>query len=471
MQTTPATTLNDVYKTLRPEPLETDKELHAFYRPEINELRGGDKMQRIRLRLDRSARDGIPFKACLMGHQGVGKSTELSRLIHHIDSKFNTIRFSAVTALDPGNFRPLDVLIVMMVEIAERTARPVEEGGAGRQPSNSRLKEILDWFATEEATRSQSRDMSATMESGAGVTADSLWGQLLGLFTSLKGEIKYASTRETKVVEYRVSRLTSLIKVANNLLDECNALLHKETGKRWLFVGEDFDRAGIPRERIEDLFVNYANIFQDLRTHLIFNLPIALYYSGTASRLPFANDCSFVIPDTPVYQPDHSPNEKGREALTQVLQARMNLDLFEENQALRAIVASGGNVRDLFALVTYAADTAVLRDGDNARISEADMDGAIVNLRSDYERRLGQSPFDQEDVTYNDKADRLYQVYSGNKEAQITDAVMYSLLNAKAIQEFNGQRWFGVHPLVVDILASQGRIKRPETGRVPGGSI
>jgi hypothetical protein len=28
-------------------------------------------------------------------------------------------------------------------------------------------------------------------------------------------------------------------------------------------------------------------------------------------------------------------------------------------------------------------------------------------------------------------------------------------LNARSIQEFNGQRWFGVHPLVVDILVGQ----------------
>ncbi len=114
MQITPATALEDVYRTLQPTPLETPEELQAFYQPAINETRGGDKMQRLHLRLGRAARDGVPFKACVMGHRGVGKSTELSRLIQQVKESFNPIRFSATTALDPGNFRPLDVVLLMM---------------------------------------------------------------------------------------------------------------------------------------------------------------------------------------------------------------------------------------------------------------------------------------------------------------------------------------------------------------------
>ncbi|NJM27334.1 MAG: hypothetical protein HC856_02015 [Pseudanabaena sp. RU_4_16] len=70
------------------------------------------------------------------------------------------------------------------------------------------------------------------------------------MFATLKGEIKFASTRKSEVVEHRVSRLTSLIEVANRLLDDCNNLLREATGQEWLFVGEDFDRAGITSTRI-----------------------------------------------------------------------------------------------------------------------------------------------------------------------------------------------------------------------------
>ncbi len=468
LQITPAQSLEEVYRTLQPGPLETPEQIKAFYKDEINQVRGGDKMKRLELGLKRAHTDRGYFKACFMGHRGVGKSTELSRLIEKVQGQFRTIRFSASSTLDPGNFRPLDVVLMMMADVAERTAQPKDKGGAGKRPPDARLREIWDWFATEKDTLEQATTFAGTLEAGAGLKEDSLWEKILGLFATLKGEMKFASTRKGEVVEHRVNRLTSLIEVANRLLDDCNDLLRKATGQEWLFVGEDFDRAGITSTRIEDLFITYANIFRELRTHLIFNLPISLYYSSKAPQLPFANDCSFVLPDTPVFRQDHTPNEKGRAALQTVLEARMEATLFEPNQMMRLIVASGGNLRDLFTLVNYAADSATLRDAQ--RINADDVVEAIVNLRSDYERRLGQSPYDPETVSFSDKAKRLLQIYANDKAAQITDPVLYSLLNARAVQEFNGQHWFGVHPLVVDILAAQKRLQRTETGELLGGT-
>jgi hypothetical protein len=467
LQITPAQSLEEVYRTLQPSPLETPEQLKAFYKEEMNEVRGGDKMKRLEIGLNRAYKDRNYSKAFFMGHQGVGKSTELSRLIERVKDKFYTIRFSASSTLDPSNFRPLDVVLMMMVDVAEQTAKPIKEGGANKKPPKERLQEILHWFATEKETREQATDFAASLEAGTGVKDDSLWNQILGLFANLKGEIKFASTRKNEVVELRVKRLTSLIEVVNRLLDDCNDLLRKETGREWLFVGEDFDGGSISVTKIEDLFIQNASIFRDLRTHLIFNLPVSLYNSSTGTRLPFY-DRSFVLPDTPVFNQDHSASIKGRAALKSVLEARMATNLFEMDQMERLIVASGGNLRDLFYLVKFAADSAIFRD--STTINADDVFGAIVNLRSDYERRLGQSPYDPETVSYKDKAERLVLIYNNEKTAQITDPVMYSLLNARAIQEFNGQRWFGVHPLVVDILASQKYINRTSTGELIGGT-
>lgn len=461
----PATALSDIYQTLRPEPLIGKEELAAFYKDEINQVRSRDrKIQRLRLGLERASDNRIPFKACVMGHRGVGKSTEISRLLLQIESRFQPIRFSATGVLDPGSFQPLDVLLVMMIEVAQQTAKPVEEGGADYRLSDARLKEIWDWFATETETQALAEDASVKLEAGV-KGEDSLWAKVSGLFVALKGEIKFASTRTQKVEAYRLSRLDRLIEVANRLLDECNRALREKAGKQWLFVGEDFDRAGIPRTKIEDLFITYANIFQELRTHLIFTLPISLYYSEKATRLPFPGHCSCVIPDTPMFDAAHVSNDAGREAVAVTLAARMDLSLVEDESLMRLIVASGGNLRDLFSLINYAADGALIRGLET--IGSEDADAAIVNLRSDYERRLGQSPYDAAVIEYEDKAKLLQRIYKGDKEAQITNPVLYSLLNARGVQEFNGQRWFGVHPLVVDILIAQKML--PEDA--PGGTV
>jgi len=457
-----ATQLAQVYRVLRPEPLVTPAQIKAFYAEEINAVRGGDKMQRLKLGLLRAYDDRIPFKACVMGHRGVGKSTEISRLLAQVSSQFQPLRFSAVDVLDPGSFKPLDVLLVMIMDVAQQTAKPVSEGGANHRPSDRRLQEIWDWFATEKETRELAQEASAKLAAGAGVKDDSLWNKVLGLFATLKGEIKFASARKTEVISYRVTRLDTLIELANRLLDECNLLLREATGKQWLFVGEDFDRAGIPSAQIEDLFITYANIFQELRSHLIFTLPISLYYSATAARLPFSAHQSFVIPDTPMFDAAHLPNERGQGAVERALAARMDLGLFEPGCLPRLVVASGGNLRNLFSLVNYGADGASIRGVE--KIGAADADAAIVNLRSDYERRLGQSPYDAQNVTYEAKAALLVRIYDGEKAAQMTNPALYSLLNARAVQEFNGQRWFGVHPLVVDILGAQNHLPEGTLG-------
>ncbi len=126
LTTQPATRLEDVYRTLQPGPLTTAEELKAFYTEEINQVRGGDKVKRLKLRLDRAYADRIPFKACVMGHRGVGKSTEISRLLAQIEAKFQPIRFSAVSVLDPGSFKPLDVLLVMMSRLRDQLPKGVQ---------------------------------------------------------------------------------------------------------------------------------------------------------------------------------------------------------------------------------------------------------------------------------------------------------------------------------------------------------
>ena len=80
--------------------------------------------------------------------------------------------------------------------------------------------------------------------------------------------------------------------------------------------------------------------------------------------------------------------------------------------------------------------------------------------------RLGQSPYDLHQMPYSQKVERLIAVYNSAPDNDVPDAVLYSLLRGRAIEEFNGDGWFGVHPLVVDILKAQQHL-RPQD---PGGT-
>ena len=464
-QTTPAQNLDEVYRTVSTQPLIALDEFHAFYRGQVNDVRGGDKVGLMARKFHQSF-DGAFYKTFLMGHSGVGKSTEMTRLSLDVSDKFRVIRFSAQTDLDAAGFKPFDVLLVVMIKLAEDMVKPVTDGGAGLELSKGLMQEVHAWFDAEK--RTTTKDTNTAIGANAGLKPSPVsWASLLGLFAELKGEIKYTVDRKQEITEYRFNTISSLINLLNRVLDESNALLLQNAGREWLFIGEDFDKPGIPAAQTESLFLNYANIFNELRAHLVFNIPIALVYSEKAPQLPFRPIC---IPDTPVFHPDHMPHKEGREALRVILEARVNADLFEDRQMTRLIVASGGNLRDLFELVSAAADNAALRPGTVGKISEADATSAINEKRTEYVRRLGTSPHDAQPLTYEQKAERLASIYHQEPGSDDANAVLHSLLRARAIQEFNGKRWFGVHPLVVDYLKAQGKLTSALGGAVLGGT-
>jgi len=155
----------------------------------------------------------------------------------------------------------------------------------------------------------------------------------------------------------------------------------------------------------------------------------------------------------------------------------MDPALFDEGQEERLIVASGGNLRDLFTLIVDASTHAELRDAATQRITAADVDRAINSLRKEYRDHLGETAYDVEKPKLEAKLDKLIAVYLGEPESELPGSALYSLLHGKAVQEFNGISWFGVHPLIVDFLS---RLDRSELApfrdpsndnRLPGGSI
>jgi hypothetical protein len=234
-----------------------------------------------------------------------------------------------------------------------------------------------------------------------------------------------------------------------------------KTGQEWLLVVEDLDKTGISPEQLQDLFVQYGTVFQDLRVSMIFTIPVWLAYSPEANRLPFD---PYMIHDTPVYDQKHSPHERGRSAVQSVLEARVLPSLFADGQMTRLIEASGGNLRDLFKLVVDAGEGARARNPTAPAIRPDDANAAISKMRWEYRMKLGQSPYDAHPIPYSEKSARLLAVYNRAPDSDIPDPVLYSLLRGRAVQEFNGTRWYGVHPLVVDILKEQQHLKPQDPG-------
>lgn len=156
MELKPAAQLEDIHKVVSPLPLQTQEELNAFYRPELNQIRGGDRIKRLQLHLSRAWKSTYS-KLYFMGHLGSGKTTELNRLVSQIQNQYRVIYISIVANLDPANFQPLDLVLIMMVRVVEMTTQSSQEGGIGQTLSAKRLQEIIDWFSTEKISLESTR--------------------------------------------------------------------------------------------------------------------------------------------------------------------------------------------------------------------------------------------------------------------------------------------------------------------------
>jgi GTPase SAR1 family protein len=455
----PAKDLDHLYLTLRPEPLMEPEEFKQYYREQVNHVRGEDTVARLSLKLQQAYRT-LPFKAFLMGHPGVGKSTEISRLLERVKDQHVGVRLSIATELNPASFKVFDVLLLMLIRLAEEADR-MKAVPLGGMLSEHLVSGIKQWFGTEQVKKSRTETTAVGVEAGAGVKGDSLWAGLLGLFASAKAEMKYAADRKTETIEYRLQRLPELVDLCNRLIDVCNQTVLEKTGQEWLLVVEDLDKTGISPQQLQELFIQYGTVFQDLRVNMIFTIPVWLAYSPEANRLPFER---YMIHDTPVYDRSHGPHEDGRSAVQTVLEARVSPSIFSEGQMTRLIVASGGNLRDLFALVLDAGEGARARNPAATLIGPDDAKAAVNKMRREYRMKLGQSPYDAHPIPYSDKSARLLAVYDGAPDSDIPDPVLYSLLRGRAIQEFNGDGWYGVHPLVVDILKEQEHLKPQDPG-------
>src|ERR1039457_1357405 len=155
----PAADLDHLYLTLRPEPLIGPEEFQRYYRAQVNQVRGEDTVARLSLKLQQAYRT-LPFKAFLMGHPGVGKSTEISRLLERVKDQQAGVRLSIATELNPASFKVFDILLLMLVRLAEE-ANKMKVAPLGGMLCVRLFSDIKQWLGTGQARRRGRRHAGA----------------------------------------------------------------------------------------------------------------------------------------------------------------------------------------------------------------------------------------------------------------------------------------------------------------------
>lgn len=373
-------------------------------------------------------------KILLMGHKGSGKSTEMVKISEELKDQYEIINFSIAQEVELIGIQYIDVIFAVMSQIIEylSTSQAVKV-------KSEILDKMTQYWKNEisiEFTKNELAEAEAGGEAGLGFLKKiSVYGK--GIFktgTETKKTIR-------KSIEPKISYLISLM---NETLEDMNDQLKEKQQKELLIVVEDLDKLDIADAR--HLFVEHRKTLLALHLKMIFSFPIYMAYTAEFGMINDDFDKDVLYSMIKVNNSDRSENEEGISVLKEIVYKRMKEKLVAEDALKYMILKSGGAIRDLFSMLTNCA-ILELSKTEPQQISMEDATVAAMRLKSTYERF----------ITSPKQFERLIEIYN-DPHPENTDEVLSELLKTLAVIEYNGERWCGVHPVLVDFLREKGRI-------------
>ena len=434
--------LSQMQDAFNPGPLESQEDLNDFYM-DTSFARTGDYysdfVKNLLLQLE-DCRE-VYLHKLFIGHPGCGKTTELFQLLRKTkEQKFFSCMGRCDLELDSADVEYTDVLFLildLLVREAVNHDIKIDE---------KMIEGIYEYWQEEmEIVDSTTKQVDTTMENefqgSVGIA------QLLNVMAKIKGVIKNSSNSRIEIrrrIEPKSSELISKIQdVITVISEQC---VKKGMHEIPLIILDGLDK--IPLEQARKIFRENGSRFNSLNIHLIVTFPIALTYTSEYSDVLtwFPNPEKLPMIKLRKWEDERYVDgyEAGINTMTEIVEKRANLELFEEGVLANLIQMTGGYIRDLFRCISRATVRARLRGADAIAMEDAEI--ALNNLESDINGRYG-----------DEMIPIMKKIYDGEKFVSSSDD-MTELLQVGAVLEYNGQRWCDLHPLVEKWLRNHNRI-------------
>lgn len=436
-QLTSAKTLKEVSRTLDAAPLQSSDEIQAFYRADVQNARGIDRMSAMKVVLGDCYQTEQHLKTFLLGHPGVGKTTELSHLFGTLSAQWEQLRMSVALDLNPGTLKHYDILLLILIRLI-REASKIDASSSGE------LNQLLDRVKDQLAEKWTKRIGTSAKE----------WSSNVGLDLSLaKGlaSLKQGVVEEQGQKEYEPGFVAELVDLVNEVLVACSRILWKHNQTKWVLVLEDIEKISFRADIIREVFIGLRAALERFECSIIITIPPWLGYGEDSNDLLPINFRKFTLPDVAVYTKEHEVDKLTVDALSAVVLARVESQLMDQGVLEACIISSGGNLRDLFLLLREANLNARVREARTIGLEDVKL--SVNGLRYEYRMKLGTTGRQANEIELPAKLKRLVEIYErADSKAEIGDRVLYHLLQNRCVLQFNGEGWMGVHPLVVDLL-------------------
>lgn len=436
--------LSQIQDVFNPNPLEEPEEIERYYQ-DATEARTGDIysgfVEKMELLLEDSHSSLI--HKLFVGHAGVGKTTELYRLMHAAQRKgFLTCLGRCDLELDSGDIEYTDVLLYILDLLVTQACENQ------LKISESTIRNI-DNYWNSDVELCKTISMQAEAEASASAQAEAGIGKIVRLLAGIRAILKN-SAESKRVIRRKVEpRSSELVAQIGNVISEIRNQLSQCGRPDIPFVILDgLDK--IPLEQARKIFKENGARFQSLQIHLLVTFPISLSYTPEYKDMQIWFPNPVKLPmikirnwERGAYASDY---REGVETLKSIVEKRACLSLFAEDALNELIRYTGGYLRDLFRCICDAALRARLRKASRIELSDAQK--ALDVLESDLNGRYG-----------DDLVGKMEEIYRGGKYVSSSEEIA-TLLQIGAVMEYNGTRWCDLHPLVERWLIQNKRVSK-----------
>jgi len=389
---------------------------------------------RLRREIEASEKNG---KFIFAGHRGCGKSTLLKRLANEMADQHYVVFFSIadlieMTAVTHTNI--LYAIALLMLSHAQKLGVNIAED----------IREtVLGWNIT---TRKRTEGEETTGELGFEI-------EFLDVFTAkLQREKSFRDELETTFIK-KISDLVGKI-------DRLAAAIQIKTQKPVIVIIDDLDKLDLPL--VEAIYRNNIKALFSPQIRIVFTIPVsaiqepqvmgALNSEGVVRPHLFPVAKFFARGDR--HNPEVEPIAKNLNVFLKVLDKRIPEGLIEPQTARAMVLKSGGVMRELVRIARECCTECMVQieiepDREDIVIDQEILNAALQNLRHDFTRQIGSSLYDL-----------LVEIYNTSEVEDSSNQGFVKLLHGLMVLEYeNASLWYGVHPIVVDLLKQKKLIE------------
>lgn len=375
------------------------------------------------------------MKILFMGHKGCGKSTEIRNISEQLKGMYCIVNFSLANEIELQGVEYVDVIFVIMEQLLEYIDKSPD-----LHMDHKLLDRMYDYWNQEKLTENVHFEGA---EADAGAKAKLSF--LKAVSFSCKGILKAGSESKVTIRKEIEPRLNILIGMMNDLVSDINKQLQGKYGKELLVIIEDMDK--LDMEEARHIFVLHRKPLTSLKMKMIISFPIHMVYTPDFSMIRDDFDKCILYSMIKVNNSDHTRYEAGIRIMKMIVEKRMELGLIEPEALDFMVLKSGGAIRDLFYMLSEAALDELDMDEPQERITLDIAKAVVMRLKSEYERN----------ITSEEQYNTLIHIYKDPHPTN-TDDNLSKLLQTLSIIEYNGERWCGVHPVLVDFLKEKEEI-------------